>query len=98
MPTRKARSFRAAPLPAEAASNGRRGFFVLREILDGELRKTRVPYPSVPDALGSGVGSLLADEVLAVVGPEIAVGRSACPCETLPMATVEIACVKINCS
>lgn|SRR6266851_1524145 len=98
MPTRKARSFRA-PFPAEAASNGRRGFFVLREILDGELRKTRVPYPSVPDALlGSGVGSLLADEVLAVVGPEIAVGRSACPCETLPMATVEIACLKINCS
>jgi len=40
----------------------------------------------VPDALGSGVGSLLADEVLAVVGPEIAVGRSACPCETLPWA------------
>ena len=101
MPTRNARSFRGARFPdadSGADSSGRRALFVLRGILDGELRKTRVPYPSVPDALGSGVGSLLADEVLVAVGPEIAVGRSACPCETLPMATVEIACLKINCS
>ena len=76
MPTRKARSL-CAPFPADAGSDGGRELFVLRGILDGELRKTRVPYPSVPDALGIGVGSLLADEVLVAVGPEIAVGRSA---------------------
>ena len=100
MPTRNARSL-CAPFPdAEAASTGRRALFifVLRGILDGELRKTGMPYPSVPEALGSGVGSLLADEALVAVGPEIAVGRSPCPCESLPMATVEIACLKINCS
>ena len=97
MPTRKARSL-CAPFPADAASDGRRASFVLRGILDGALRKTRVPYPSVPEALGSGVGSLLADELLVVVGPEIAVGRSPWPCESRPMATVEIACLKINCS
>ena len=53
-----------APFPAAAAADGRRALFVLRGILDGELRKTGMPYPSVPEALGSGVGSLLADEAL----------------------------------
>ena len=98
MPTRKARSLCASFPEAGTEADGRRALFVLRGIFEGELRKSGTPYPSVPDALGSGVGSLLDDEALVAVGPEIAVGRSECPCEALPIATVEIACLKINCS
>jgi len=49
-------------------------------------------YPSVPEALGVELISFVE------VGVGTTVGLSAWPCKARPIATVEIACLKINCS
>src|SRR5207245_10754602 len=49
----------------------------------------------VPETSDSGIGSVLF--AVAVAGVVIAVGLSLWPCDVLPMATVEMACLKINC-
>src|SRR4029077_2044248 len=54
--------------------------------------KEETPYPSVPDARGSAIGSGV------TVGAATTVGLSVWLCAVLPIATVEIACLKINCS
>ena len=93
-PTRNARSPESrgscdtgSPLSARRTAS-------LRELLESAVRNWDAPYPSVPEALGGDTG----------VGPDVtAVGLPSpwdenAACGTRPMTTVEMACLKINCS
>jgi hypothetical protein len=51
-------------------------------------------HPSVPEGRGIAAASGLADGVTAGAGNTVGLS----PCNALPMATVEMACLKINCS
>src|SRR6202011_4977149 len=53
-------------------------------------------HPSVPEGRGIVTASGLTDGV--TVGAGNTVGLSPGPCKVLPMATVDMACLKINCS
>ena len=53
-------------------------------------------YPSVPEGRGIAAGS--GPVAPAAAEAVIMVGLSPCACTVFPMATVEMACLKINCS
>src|ERR1700683_3118538 len=93
MPTRKARSTEDCctvfspgdPVPREAS----------RKLLLSEPRKKGLPYPSVPEAAAAAVPGSAAG---ADDDDGMTVGLSVWTWMALPIATVEIACLKINCS